>query len=95
MTKYNEYTDTLYVRLTKFANPEININKKIEELTEKEKEQIAKIEIETRNAIISQDSQELARVLGLAYDGVLEKNNVYDLRFLETANVYEKIRNEE
>ena len=79
---YNQATDTLYVKMTKLANPKIN--------------QIADhtIQKEVKTALLNQDNFELARLLGMTYEGSTNIQKTYDLRHLEVADTLSKFKNE-
>lgn len=82
LSVYNEATDTLYVKTTKLANPKIN---QVADQT---------IQQEVKLALLNQDNFQLARLLGMTYEGSAKNQKTYDLRHLEIADSFAKFKNE-
>lgn len=102
MTRYikknddGEYIDTLYVRLTKLANPQFHKDwwgDKWDNLSDKMKDQITSIERDIKNAIINKDSYSLAANLGLSFEGTNDNDMTYNVRRFDTCTIEEMREN--
>ena len=74
---YNKDNDTLYVRMTKFANP-----------VEAKKESIIKL---AQQAIEEDDNSKLALIFGLKYEGIGKKVKTYDTTNLKNLSLDEAL----
>lgn len=74
---FNQATDKLSCKTTKLSNP-------------KNQELAHELEHEYKNAILSKDSFELARLLGLTYEGSTDVQRTYDLRQIEITDTIKR-----
>ena len=77
---YDEENDTLYVRMTKFANP-----------IEAKKESMIKL---AKSAIEENDNAKLALIFGLKYEGIGKKVKTYDTTNLSNYSIEEALVND-
>ena len=77
--RYDESTDTLYVRMTKFANP-----------IEAKKPELIKL---AQQALDEDDNAKLALIFGMKYEGVSNKTKTYDTTNLTYSTLEEATKN--